>query len=243
VIDLHSHYLYDVDDGARTLDDSLEMLRIAAADGVTHIVATPHQFHPAGYHVEAPLARERFEAVGRAAREAGIDLSLSLGAEIHFSENIPEGLADGSLLPLAEGSRYFLFELPTTSIPAEKFLFDIVFTFQTRGFYPVLAHPERNFDVMADPRIAARLRERGVLLQITAQSITGEFGRKSRRAAKKLIRWGAADVIASDAHNPDRRPPGLSAAVRTAAKWVGVDAAEEMVTDTPQKILDGKEVG
>jgi len=193
--------------------------------------------------VEAPLARERLAAVRAAAVEAGIEVELSLGAEIHFSERIPEGLADGSLLPLAEGSRYFLFELPTTSLPAEEFLFEIVFAFQTRGFYPVLAHPERNFEVMDDPKVAVRLRERGVLLQITAQSITGDFGRKSRRAAKKLLRWGAADVIASDAHNPDRRPPGLSEAVRVAAKWVGSDRAEEMVTDTPRRILDGREVG
>jgi len=243
VIDLHSHYLHDVDDGARTLEDSLEMLRIAAEDGVTHMVATPHQFHPAGYHVEAPLARERFEEVGRAARDAGIDVALSLGAEIHFSENIPEGLAEGSLLPIAEGSRYFLFELPTTSLPAEELLFEIIFMFQTRGFYPVLAHPERNFDVMDDPKIAARLRERGVLLQLTALSITGGFGRKSRRASKRLLQWGVADVIASDAHNPDRRPPGLSEAVRVAAKWVGADRAERMVTETPRRILSGLEVG
>jgi protein-tyrosine phosphatase len=243
VIDLHSHYLYDVDDGARTLSDSVEMLRIAAADGVEHMVATPHQFHPAGYHVEVPLARERLRQVREAADAEGIGIELSLGAEIHFSERIPEGLAEGSLLPMAEGSRYFLFELPTTSVPAEEFLAEIVFMFQTRGFYPVLAHPERNFEIMANPTIARRLRERGVLMQITAQSVLGAFGRKSLKAAKKLVKWGAADVIASDAHNPDRRPPGLSEAVRTVARWIGTDRAEAMVTETPQRILEGREVG
>jgi protein-tyrosine phosphatase len=242
VIDLHSHYLYDVDDGARTLEDAVAMLRIAAEDGVEHMVATPHQFHPAGYHVEVPLARERLAEVRTAAAADGIGVELSLGAEIHFSENITDGLADGTLLPMAEGSRYFLFELPTTSVPAEEFLAEIVFGFQTKGFYPVLAHPERNFEIMADPKIAARLRERGVLMQLTAQSITGAFGRKTLKAAKKLVKWGVADVIASDAHNPDRRPPGLSEAVRTVAKWVGADRAERMVTETPRRILAGEEV-
>ncbi|MEN8152043.1 MAG: CpsB/CapC family capsule biosynthesis tyrosine phosphatase [Planctomycetota bacterium] len=240
MIDLHSHYLPDVDDGAPTMEASLDMLRTAAADGITHMVATPHQRHPAGYDVSAELARERLAAVKAAAAEAGVPVELSLSAEIHYSEGIPEGLADGTLLPLGEGSRYFLFELPVTTVPGN--LREMIFAFQTAGCYPVLAHPERNFEVMEKPKKAALLREQGVLLQITAQSITGEFGRKSRAAAKKLLKWGVADVIASDAHNPDRRPPGLSEAVRRAAKWVGAERAEAMVTEIPRRILAGKEV-
>jgi len=240
VIDLHSHYLPDVDDGARHLDASLEMLRIAQADGVGHMVATPHQRHPAGYDVPVELARERFATVKAAAADAGIGLTLSLGAEIHFSEGIPAGLTDGSLSSYGEGNRYFLFELPVTYVPGN--LREMVFAFQTAGHFPVLAHPERNFGVMDDPKVAARLREQGVLLQITAQSITGDFGRKSQRAAKKLLKWGVADVIASDAHNPDRRPPGLSGAVRQAAKWIGAERAELMVTEIPRRILAGKEI-
>lgn len=240
MIDLHSHYLYAVDDGARNVDDSLEMLRIAFEDGVETMVATPHQRHPAGYDVPTEKARTRFREVREAARAAGLDLKMALAAEIHFSEGIPEGIRDGTLLPLGEGSRYFLLELPVTIVPGN--LLEVVFEFQTSGCFPVLAHPERNFEVVENPKIAERLRDQGVLIQLTAQSILGAFGRKIEKASKKLLKWGVVDVIASDAHNPERRPPGLSKAVKRAAKWVGRDRAERMVTETPARILAGLEV-
>lgn len=240
MIDLHSHYLFDADDGPRRIEDSVAMLRAAAADGTEVMVATPHQRHPAGYDVTPDLGRERFEAVRAAAAAAGVAIDLRLAAEIHFSEEIPEGMKDGSLLPLSENGRYFLFELPVTTIPGN--IFEVVFEFQTRGWFPVLAHPERNFEVMQRPEVARKLHDQGVLLQVTAQSITGAFGRKSEKAAKKLLKWGAVDVIASDAHNPDRRPPGLSAAYRLVARWAGAATAEALVWENPRRILRGEGV-
>ena len=240
MIDLHSHYLHAVDDGARSLEDALVMLRAAAEDGTEIMVATPHQRHPAGYHVPRPLAEERHAEVRAAAKEAGIGLDLRLAAEIHFSEEIPAGIDAGELLAFDEGGRYFLFELPVTTVPGN--ILEVIFSFQTAGRFPVLAHPERNLEVMERPEIARDLHQRGVLLQLTAQSITGRFGRKIEKAAKKLLRWGVVDVIASDAHNPERRPPGLSAAVKRAARIVGADRAEDMVTETPSRILAGEQV-
>jgi protein-tyrosine phosphatase len=237
VIDLHSHFLYDVDDGARTLEDSMAMVRAAAADGTRFLLATPHQCHPAGYHVEPELARERLAEIQREVVEEGIPIGLGLAAEIHFTEEIPEGIAAGRLLPLSEAGRFFLLELPVTSVPGN--IHEVIFAYQTAGCFPVLAHPERNFEVMERPEIARDLRERGVLLQLTAMSITGEFGRKSEKASKKLLKWGAVDVIASDTHNPRRRPPGLSRAVKAAGKIVGKDRAELMVTEAPDRILKG----
>ncbi len=240
MIDLHAHFLPGVDDGARSLRESLEMLRQAERDGTERIVATPHQLHPAGYHVEPARAREKLAEVEAAARAEGLELELGLAAEVHFSEGIPEGVAEGRILPLSPCGRYFLFELPVTSIPGN--IHEVVFALQTAGCYPVLAHPERNFEVMARPEIARDLRKRGVLLQVTAMSITGRFGRGSEKAAKRLLRWGAVDVIASDAHNPRRRPPGLARAVKAASRLVGREAAERMVTETPRRILEGKEI-
>jgi protein-tyrosine phosphatase len=240
LIDLHSHYLFDVDDGARTIEDSIEMLRMAAGDGVTKMVATPHQRHPAGYHVEPALARERLAEVQAAVGREGIAIELALAAEIHFSERIPEGIEDGSLLSYSADGRYFLFELPVTTIPGT--INDVIFSIQMAGHFPVLAHPERNFEVVGNPGIVRDLRDRGVLMQLTAQSILGSFGRKSEKVSRQLLKWGVVDVIASDAHNPDRRPPGLSQAVKAAAKIVGSERALAMVTDTPERILLGRAV-
>jgi protein-tyrosine phosphatase len=240
LIDLHSHFLFDVDDGANTLEDSIEMLRTAERDGVTKMVATPHQHHPAGYHVEPELARARLAEVKAAAEAEGIRMDYGLAAEIHFSEAIPQGIKEGALLPYSEDGRYFLFELPVTTIPGN--IREVVFAIQMAGHFPVLAHPERNFEVVDRPKIVRDLRSRGVLMQLTAQSLLGKFGRKMEKVSRKLLKWGVVDIIASDAHNPVRRPPGLSEAVRVAAKIVGPDRAEAMVTETPQRILEGREV-
>lgn len=238
MIDLHTHFLFDIDDGARNLDASLEMLRAAELDGTEMLVATPHQLHPAGYHATREVAEERLAAVKAAAAEAGIRMDFRLAAEIHFSESMIEGLKEGSLLPLAGCGKYFLLELPVTTIPWN--IRDVVFECQMAGYFPVLAHPERNFEVMESPKVARELRDRGVLLQVTAQSVTGAFGKKSERAARRLLKWGVVDVIASDAHNPKRRPPGLSAAVERASKIVGPGRAEWMVTEAPRRILAGE---
>lgn len=235
MIDLHCHVLPAADDGAPSMDVALAMLRLAERDGTKRLVATPHQRHPAGYHVTPALAERKLAELAEAARREGIGIELSLGAEVHLSEDMPEGLAAGSLSPLAPGCRHFLLELPVTFIPGN--LLDLIFAAQTGGWFPVLAHPERNFEVMDRPEKARDLRDRGVLLQVTAQSVTGAFGRASRKASLKLLKWGAVDVIASDAHNADRRPPGLSAAVKEAAKVVGASRAEEMVTVNPARIL------
>lgn len=240
MIDLHAHILPGVDDGARSLEESLEMARIAAADGTRVLVATPHQRHPAGYHVTRPVAEEKLEEVRAAVLAEGIDLEIRLAAEIHFSEGIAGAVEEGELIPLSSSGRYFLFELPVTSVPGN--IHEVVFSLQTAGCFPVLAHPERNFEVMRDASVALDLRDRGVLIQITAMSVTGGFGRASEKASRKLLRSGAVDVIASDAHNSRRRAPGLSAAVDRAARIVGGERAERMVTVNPDRILRGEEL-
>jgi protein-tyrosine phosphatase len=239
LIDLHSHYLFDVDDGARTLEDSLSMLRTAAEDGTEVMVATPHQ-HQGNYHVPPDRARRRLEEVKAAVEREGIPIDLRLAAEIHFTPGIKEGLADGSLLPLSEDGRFFLLEMPVTNLPSN--LDEILFALRIDGRFAVLAHPERNFEIMRNPKIARTLREQGVLLQLTAMSITGAFGGESEKASRKLLKWGCVDVIASDAHNPARRPPGLSEGVAAAARVVGRKEAERMVTENPERILDGRGV-
>ncbi len=237
MIDMHTHVIPGVDDGAPSLDAAIAMLRQAEADGTKVVVATPHQRHPAGYDVTPEAARERLTDLSRAARAAGLGLELRLAAEVHFVEEVLPGLRSGRLLRLSAEGHWFLLELPVTFIPPH--LEEAVFAFQTAGYFPVLAHPERNFEIIERPEIARRLRDRGVPLQVTAQSVTGGFGRGAEKAAKRLLKWGVVDVIASDAHHPERRPALLSAAVKAAAKIVGRERAEAMVTTEPARLLSG----
>jgi protein-tyrosine phosphatase len=239
MIDLHAHVLPGVDDGARDLAEALDMLRLAQAAGTKVVCATPHAHGPS---LDVP--RERAEAAHRAleaaAREAGIAVEVRLAAETWFRPDLPDLAREGRLATFSSGPRrYALVEFPPTHVPpeAEETLFSLLL----EGVHPVIAHPERNPSFWATPERAARMRERGVLLQVTAGSLTGLFRRESQACARALFRLGAVDLLASDAHRRDRRPPGLLDAGRVAARWGGSRAFERLTEAVPDAILRGLE--
>ena len=239
MIDLHCHILPGVDDGARTLDESVAMARMAAAAGTRTIVATPHMLHPQ-FHVPGELARRKLDDVRRAVSEAEIDIEIVLGGEIHYNAEVEERLATGELLPLCTTRRYILFELPSTHVPSA--FRDLVWRLQMNGIFPVLAHPERNMDFERNPDSIHEVRAAGVPIQVTAMSITGAFGRRAKKVAKRWIKQGVVDLVASDGHGPGRRPPVLDEAARTIRKW-GDSTMEQWVTaEVPRRILAGEPV-
>lgn len=236
MIDLHHHCLPGVDDGPRTLRDAVAQLAAAAGDGIRTVVATPHRRHPQ-YDVPADAARRVHGELEAALRESGVDVRLLLGHEVHYSDRLTEGLADGDLLTLGGNGRWFLFELPASHVPA--YLDRLVFDLQLAGRFPLLAHPERNAELAADPPRLEALRLQGVRMQVTAMSVTGEFGQRARKASEAWLRKGWVDVLATDAHDLGRRPAHLRAAVNRAAELVGEEAARRLVEGNPECILAG----
>ena len=240
MIDLHAHVLPAVDDGARDLDEALDMLRLAAADGVRTLCATPHAHGP---ELDVPRARAE-EALARlraAAAAAGIAIEVRLAAESWYRPDLPALAREGRIATYSEtGVRRALVEFPPTHVPPEAF--ETFFALRLEGVHPVVAHPERNPSFWARPELAERFREQGALLQVTAGSLTGLFREESRACAKELFRRGVVDLLASDCHRRDRRPPGLLEAAKTAARWAGKEAARRLVEDVPAAILAGEEV-
>ncbi len=234
MIDIHSHILPDLDDGARDLDESLQMIEIAAADGIRTMVATPHMLHGA-FPVTAEAARERYETLTAAVRERGIDMEILLGAEIHLDVDIVGSLRDGQALTLGEGGRAILLELPTTSIPTGTA--DVIFEMQTEGYRVVIAHPERNDELAANLERVVKMRDRGIHMQVTARSVTGGFGLRARRVARKMVKQGLVDILASDAHGARGRVPVLSEALAWITKKVGAEEAEDLVNRNPARLL------
>ncbi len=239
MIDLHAHVLPGLDDGARDLEESLDMLRLAAADGTRVLCATPHVHGPT-YDVGRDAALAAWGALAAAAREAGIAVDLRLAAEVWFRVDLPRLAREGRLPTYATGGRRFaLVEFPPTHVPPEAA--DTLFRLRLEGVTPVVAHPERNPSFWAHPQAAVRLREQGALLQVTAGSLTGLFRRESRDCAHALARLGAVDLIASDAHRRDRRPPGLAEAERILGRWMGRERAERATQGVPAALLAGGE--
>jgi protein-tyrosine phosphatase len=234
VIDLHSHILPAVDDGPATLAESLEIARRAAADGVSVIAATPHVRDD---YPTRPATMERLVAELQAAiRQEGIAIEVRPGAEIAI--DWLGRLSDDDLLRFGLGgsAHYLLVEFPYAGWPLS--LHDWVFRLVTRGITPVIAHPERNADVQANPEELRPLVDAGALVQVTAASLDGRVGRPSRAAAGELIERGLVHLLASDAHTPDVREAGLLAALDAVgdthlAEWLTVEVPTAIVNDTP----------
>jgi protein-tyrosine phosphatase len=236
MIDLHSHILHGLDDGARTLDDALAMARVAVADGITLIAATPHcpdSIASRAYSVA--LVRERLRELRAALRDAQIALEVVEGTELCYAADLPRRLHAGELLAYG-GAGAVLLECSGVEIPAA--LPEVIFGLQATGHRVVLAHPERLRDVQRRPALLAPLAERGALVQITAAALVGRHGEAQRAAAEALLRAGLAHIIASDAHSPALRPPVLSEARARAAALLGEPAADLLVRDIPRAVLD-----
>ena len=216
MIDLHNHLLPGIDDGPRTLADSLAMARLAVAAGITRMVCTPHVLPDA-----APTPQQIAQAVAALRGEldaAGIALQIDTGAEI--AVDVAFELDDDALrgYSLGGGGVWVLLEMPFEGWPLRlpQFLADL----EMRGFRAVLAHPERARSVQLSVDRLRDLVGRGALTQITAEAVTGEFGPLTRQVARTLVTNGLAHLIASDAHSPTRRPPGLYPALEQAARWM-----------------------
>jgi protein-tyrosine phosphatase len=239
MIDLHCHLLPGVDDGAKTIEDSVAMARMAAAAGTKTIVATPHMLHPQ-FHVPGPVAQKKVEEVRAALAAAFVPVEVVLAGEIHWAVDIPERLASGELLPLCTKRRYILFELPYSHVPHA--FREVCWQFHLAGIYPVLAHPERIVELQEHPERIEPFHDAGILVQVTAMSLTGDFGRKAKKTAERWLEQGVVDVLASDGHSCARRPPTMDVAAKLVRK-VGGPTAEDWVTrEVPRRILAGEPV-
>ncbi len=239
MIDIHSHILYDMDDGALTLAESLAMARMAAADGTRVLVATPHgPGSLACRHYDQALIHARVGEINAALAAEQITLEIVAGTEICYQADLVAQLKRGELLTYGR-TRSILLELSHNTMP--PMLENTLFNVQVAGYRVVLAHPERIVEVQQDPNRLLPLIERGVLLQITAAALLGEQGQRLQTAAETLLTHGMAHILASDTHGlPPRRPPLLAAARDHAAALIGQAAAVALVTSNPAAVLDGQ---
>ena len=239
MFDLHMHILPGVDDGAKTMEEAVEMARLAFENGTEVILATPHR-RDVTERSSVPEVQELMTAFKAQLEAEGIGLRLVLGMENHLDIDLPGELSSGRALPM-NGTRYALVELPFFGSP--NYLEEVLFQIQVQGITPVLAHPERIEAIQKKPDLLVGFVERGMLSQVTAGSFLGYFGGGVKRFTHTLLRRGLIHVIASDAHFPrGRRSPDLTHAVAVAADIVGEERANAMVVNTPRAILDGMPV-
>jgi protein-tyrosine phosphatase len=235
VIDLHSHILPGLDDGVASLAAAVELARSALEDGVHTVAATPHVRDD--YPTTADQMEQQLAETRAALSAADVPLELLPGGEIAL-DWLPQ-LEEEELRHFALGgsTQSLLLEFPYFGWPLG--LEEAVFELRVRGFRPVLAHPERNDEVQADPERLERAVETGALIQLTAASLDGRLGRPARATAFRLLELGHAHLIASDAHAPSIRQVGMSAAAAAVgdpalARWLTVDVPRAILDDAPQ---------
>jgi len=239
VIDLHSHILPGLDDGPAQMEGSLELARAAAAAGTRTLVATPHVRDDHPFPIEA--IEEQVGSVNTALTDAEIDVRVQSGAEVAISKAAE--LDDATLRTLCLGSGpYLLIESPYTFAP--ELVEQILFNLQTRGFRPILAHPERSPSFLSDLERLRRMVERNVLCSVTALSMVGGFGPPPRSFSIQLFAQGLVHNVASDAHDARRRPPGLREGFEQLdADLPGLAHQIDWFTrDAPQAILAGEDL-
>lgn len=236
MLDLHVHVLPGIDDGPRNLDDALKLARALVADGIEHVVATPH-IYPGVFDNTPHRIAEAFERLQTAVTAEGLALTMTWAAEVRICPEIIDWL-EHRRLPLLDGSLVgpstALIELPDGQIPVGTDR--LAGLMLERGITPLIAHPERNKAVMEQPSRLEALRRMGCRFQLTAGSVIGEFGSKAHATARHLLDADWADVVASDAHNLSGRKPRMSAARQWLQEHYDAALAERLMVLTPQQI-------
>ncbi|MBV1930644.1 MAG: capsular biosynthesis protein [Porticoccaceae bacterium] len=236
-IDIHSHLLPGIDDGAPDMGVAVSMARTAVAGGISHLVCTPH-IHPGRFDNTAEEINQGLTAFKLALREAGIALNVSSAAEVHFGIEIMVAVNNGTVPFLGswEGCSVLLLEFPHGHIPsgAERLTQWLI----DRQIVPLIAHPERNRKFISAPGRLKTYLDQGCLLQVTASSLTGRFGESAQELAEKLITDYKVTILASDSHDLVHRPPVLSEGLEIAARLAGNATATRLVIDNPWKIAE-----
>ena len=230
--DIHCHILPGLDDGAQDISDTLQMARIAAQCGITHIVATPHCNVPG--EVENYVGHAYMEALDytrEAIREAHIPVQILSGMEVFVTFDLPDLIRREKILTLNH-SDYLLIEFDFGEDPDfVDFMTDRLLEMKIR---PVIAHPERYEFIKYDPDFAMRLRMKGCLLQANKDSFLGKYGQGAERTSFALLRKGLINAVASDAHSPHHRTPDNKNAIHTLS---GDFDVRKLFSDNPKKII------
>ena len=232
--DVHSHVLFNIDDGAVDEQMALDMLRLSSERGVTGIIATPHSLDVA-QHGGVGALNDRIARVRTLLRQHDVAIELMPGMEVHVTPDAPDRLAGGDYLPL-NGSRYVLAELDF--VQWASYADDVLFRIAVEGHTPLLAHVERIGPLQERPELVEELVQRGYFTQVTAMSLTGAMGPEARDTAETLLKRGLVHVIASDTHRPDgNREPLLASVFEVLSEMVGEDGARIMIYANPAAVV------
>ena len=234
MIDMHSHIINGIDDGSKSIEMTINMLKKAEQSGTTDIIATPH-FMRGRFEVEYNEVLKKVEELKGISRENNIDINIYAGQEVYYSRKLLEYYND-KIIGTINNSKYMLIELPMLEFNIEEVI-NTIYELQIRGITPIIAHPERYKPFIKKPSMINALIKEGMLFQLNAGSIAGDFGKDVKKTATKYLEHNIYSVIGSDAH----RDRGRDTDMREALNILEEDKKEEFINNG-RAILENKDV-
>lgn len=238
MIDIHSHILPGLDDGAKNVEETLEIVLQLHRAGFKTLIATPHVLEEEYLPPEKILAVT--ERVRTCVAEAGVQMEILPGAENYIFPDMGKWAQDGKLMTLGNTGKYILVELPMFEIP--RYTDQVFFELQASGLTVVLAHPERYKGLVEAPERLLEWARKGVLFQLDLRSLAGRYGPQARRLAQKMLRSNLIDFIGSDAHRVSRSDSSYTETLQSVREFINESQFQDMTLGNPQKVLTGKEI-
>lgn len=236
MIDVHSHLIPAVDDGSRSIEETMQMIKEAKEAGFTDIILTSHYLSNY-YETEANVLRLWTEQLQKVINQEQININLYPGNEVYICENIDELIKNDIICRMAN-SKYLLMELPmSTEI---RYLKSVIFTLESMNIVPIIAHPERYSFIQKDPEKALELKEQGCLLQCNFASLIGLYGKDAQKAIKILLKNDYVDFLGSDCHKPYTIYKEMDSIIKKLKKVIPEEKLYELTEENPRKILENK---
>ena len=210
MVDMHSHIINEIDDGSKSIEMTINMLKKAEESGTTDIIATPH-FMRGRFEVEYKDVIEKVEELKKIVKENNIDINIYVGQEIYYSKNLLEYYND-KIIGTINNTKYMLIELPMLDFDIDEVI-NTIYELQIRGIVPIIAHPERYKPFIKKPSMINKLINEGMLFQMNAGSISGDFGKDVKKTAAKYLEHNVYSFIGSDAHRDRGRDTDMSEAL------------------------------
>jgi protein-tyrosine phosphatase len=240
MIDLHCHILHGLDDGAKSLDEAVEMARMAEKDGITTIVATPHLFRGEFTPKDLGIIAKKIEELRYVLDKNNIGMEIFKGAEVHIAHSLMDKIRKKRDHLVVNGSSFMFLEFPAGHVFSG--VKELLFELMTEGLRPIIAHPERNYVFMRTPDLLYELVQMGALSQANSGSFNGLYGRRVQEAAFKFLELRFIHFMGSDAHNPRLPHLWFSDAVKAIEERIGRNAASALVNDNPHAVLNDNEL-
>ncbi len=237
-IDIHCHLLPGIDDGSRSMEESMAMARIAVEDGMETMITTPHQLGNYSTNRGDDIRRRVDELQGELTRHK-IPLTVLPGGDVRIEQGMIQGIRSGEVVTLADKKRHILLELPhELYFPIDPVLNEL----QTMGIQGILSHPERNLGLRAQPKLIPILVDAGCLMQVTAGSLVGTFGPAAKTMSESMLKAGHVHFLATDAHRAKSRRPLIRRAYERAVELVGTPTAIKICSENPGLVVTGDRV-